>query len=327
MRVVRSLLHPADLAHVVTEQYEIEPPVTASLLQRGFNDAYLMIGADRGRSVLRVYARDKYWLGAESDICFELELLDYLAAAGHPVAHPYRRRSGELLGWLDAPEGRRGYALFTYAPGRPLAAHPFDERLWHRVGTEIAQLHRAMNAFESKNSRYHLDLQILVDMPLTAIKPYVTPEEADTYSELVATGQRLKDTISEIARVPERYGPIHADAHDGNIHVAADGTFTLFDFDHCGVGWRAYDLAPFYCRPTADEQDLQKWTAFLAGYEDVRLLGTAERAALPAFKACRALWDVGDWLRASHWTGDAWAREGLCARTLERVRKPLDEQR
>ena len=325
MRTVRSLLHPVDLGELVGREYEIRPPVTAKLLQRGFNDAYLVTDGDGVRRVLRVYTKDKYWLGSDADVRFELELLDHLGMVGLSVAHPYRRRSGELLGRLDAPEGPRSYALFTFAPGQPLGSHPFNERLWHAIGLEIARLHGAMDTFESSDSRHHLDLETLIDMPLAAIKPYVTPEEADTYSELNDIGQHLKDVISSNTWGPGTYGPIHADPHDGNIHVTAEGTFTLFDFDHCGFGWRAYDLAPFYRHPAAPEEGRRKWTAFLAGYEEVRTLSASERDSLPVFTACRALWDVGDWLRAAHWSGDAWALDGLCKRTLKRVREPLAE--
>lgn len=274
---------------------------------------------------MRVYARDKYWLTSEADVSFELELVDYLAENGLSVAHPYRRLSGELLGRLDAPEGQRNYALFTYAPGKPLAAQDFDEKLWHAVGTHMARLHQAMDTFTSSNHRYHLDLHILIDMPLAAIKPYTTGGDAATYAELVALGRHLKDTVSSTAWDPPTYGLIHADAHEGNIHVAEDGSFALFDFDHCGFGWRAYDLAPLYPTSTASEHDQDKWTAFLTGYQDLRPLHTCERDALPLFKACRALWDIGDWLRATHWTGNAWALHGLCERTLKRVRDALAE--
>jgi Ser/Thr protein kinase RdoA (MazF antagonist) len=325
MRTVRSLLHPVDLGELVGREYEIRPPVTATLLQRGFNDAYLITDGHGARRVLRVYAKDKYWLSSEADICFEVELLDHLALTGRAVAHPYRRQSGEFLGRLDAPEGQRSYALFTFAPGKPLGSHSFDEKLWHAVGVEMARLHGAMDAFESTNSRYHLDLETLIDMPLAAIKPYVTPEEESTYAELTEIGQRMKDAISGKAWGPGTYGLIHSDAHDSNMHVTAEGTFTLFDFDHCGFGWRAYDLAPFYQHVAAPAEDRRKWTAFLAGYEEVRPLSTSERDALPVFSACRALWDVGDWLHAVHWTGDAWALDGLCKRTLKRVREPIAE--
>lgn len=325
MRTVRSLLHPDDLGELVRREYEIQPPVTAKLLQRGFNDAYLITDGAGIRRMLRVYAKDKYWLASETDVCFELELLEYLGSSGRLVSHPYPRQSGELLGRLDAPEGQRSYALFTFAPGRTLGSQPFDETLWQAVGRELARLHCAADAFESKKSRYHLDLAILVDMPLAAIKPYVTPEEEGAYVELNDVAQRLKDAVRRHAWGPGTYGLIHADTHDGNIHVAADGTFTLFDFDHCGFGWRAYDLATYYRHPTADGEERQKWTAFLAGYEDVRPLTAAERDSMPVFRACRALWDVGDWLRAAQWTGDAWALDRLCQRTLKRVREPLAE--
>ncbi|HVX42288.1 MAG TPA: hypothetical protein VHC49_00285 [Mycobacteriales bacterium] len=107
MRTVRSLLHPDDLSELIEQQYQIATPVTTTLLQRGFNDAYLVTDGRGDRRMLRVYARDKYWLRSAGDVSFELELLDHLAADGRSVAHPYRRNSGELRGRLEAPEGPR----------------------------------------------------------------------------------------------------------------------------------------------------------------------------------------------------------------------------
>lgn len=322
MRTVRSLLHPVDLAELVEREYRIRPPVAATLLQRGFNDAYLVSGGDGERRVLRVYAKDKYWLASESDVQFELDLLDHLAAAGRSVAHPYPRRCGELLGRVDAPEGTRNYALFTFAPGRPLGAHPFDETLWGAIGSEIAELHQAMDTFVPKQSRYHLDLSILVDMPLAALEPYASGQE-DSYAELSDLARRMKDAVSGPNWTPEAYGPVHADAHDGNIHVTAAGAITFFDFDHCGYGWRAYDLAPFYRPPSGGDEGRRTWAAVRAGYEKVRALSPSEQDALPVFSACRALWDVGDWLQAAAWTGDGWAHDDICTRTLTRVRTAL----
>lgn len=73
------------------------------------------------------------------------------------------------------------------------------------------------------------------------------------------------------------------------MHFQGDQV-TLFDFDHCGYGWRAYDLAPFYHAPDA----LQK--AFFQGYETLRPLTQGERDCLPIFAKLRMLWDAGDML-------------------------------
>ena len=75
-------------------EYVIAAPVKVSLLNRGFNDTYLVTDVEGGRRVLRVYNREKYWIRSESDLRFELDLLEHLAAAGLGVIRPYQRTPG-----------------------------------------------------------------------------------------------------------------------------------------------------------------------------------------------------------------------------------------
>jgi Ser/Thr protein kinase RdoA (MazF antagonist) len=165
-RTVRSLLHPDDLARIVEREYEVEAPVTARLLRCGFNDSYRITDRNGGTRVLRVYAHDKHWIRSESDLLFELELLDALAAAGRRVSYPYRRRTpgNALLGHVDAPEGARCFALFTFATGAPANDRPLSGDQLTTFGAEIARIHSAMDTFGSNHSRYRLD--VLVDLPL-----------------------------------------------------------------------------------------------------------------------------------------------------------------
>lgn len=102
MRVTHSLLHAEDLAQLVEREYAIAAPVRVSLLNRGFNDTYLVTDVEGGRRALRVYNREKYWIRSESDLRFELDLLEHLAAAGLGVIRPYRRTLGDRLGRLVA---------------------------------------------------------------------------------------------------------------------------------------------------------------------------------------------------------------------------------
>src|SRR5262245_18591761 len=100
MRVTHSLLHAQDLAQLVEREYAVAAPVTVSLLNRGFSDSYLVPDIDGGRRVLRVYNREKSWIRSESDLHFELGLLEHLAAAGLAVIRPYPRAAGDRLGRL-----------------------------------------------------------------------------------------------------------------------------------------------------------------------------------------------------------------------------------
>lgn len=324
MRVIHSLPHPDDLAEVVEREYDLPSPVEGRLLGRGFNDSYLMTGADGERRVLRVYNRGKYWISSESDLRFELDLLTHLAAEGRCVIRPYPRANGDPLGSLLAPEGERRYALFTYAPGLPSHDRTLTSDQWRGCGAEIARIHQAMDGFQTTHTRYRLDERMLVELVMTGIQPFATSGQAAAdYAELRKLADQLTTEIRRLWAIPGASGIVHADLHRGNMHVDDAGGFTIFDFDHCGYGLRAYDLASLYRGPDADEPERERWTAILDGYQSVRPLSADEVAGLPLMGACRTLWDIGDWLGAANRTGDAWVNERVIARLLEEARKGI----
>ena len=324
MRVTHSLPHAGDLARLVEREYAIAAPVRVSLLNRGFNDTYLVTDVEGDRRVLRVYNRDKYWIRSESDLRFELDLLDHLATAGLGVIRPYERTVGDRLGRLTAPEGERCFALFTYAPGAPSDEGTLTAEQWRGFGSGIARMHLEMDAFHTGHDRYHLDEGILIERPLASLAPYAeSARAAADLAELCEIGERLTDDIHRLRAIPDTYGIIHADLHRGNTNVSDDGHFVTFDFDHCGFGLRAYDLTTFYHGPDSPDEDRDRWAAVLAGYQQVRPLSRAEVDGFPALAACRAIWDIGDWLGAAGRTGNGWVTEALIAKLLAEVRNAL----
>jgi len=322
MRATHSLLHAEDLAQLVEREYAIASPVRVSLLNRGFNDTYLVIDVEGGRRVLRVYNREKYWIRSESDLHFELDLLEHLAAAGLGVIRPYQRTIGDRLGRLMAPEGERCFALFTHAAGTPLYEGTLTAEQWREYGSGIARMHVEMDAFLTSHDRYHLDERILVQRPLASLAPYANSARAVAdLAELAQLGQRLTGEIQRLRAIGGAYGIIHADLHRANSNIDSDGRFVTFDFDHCGFGLRAYDLSVCYRGPDSPDEDRERWAAILAGYQKVRPLSQSELVGFPVLAACRALWDIRDWLGATERTGDAWMTEAVIAKLLADVRK------
>jgi Ser/Thr protein kinase RdoA (MazF antagonist) len=115
-------------------------------------------------------------------------------------------------------------------------------------------------------------------------------------------------------------GFCHGDFHGDNAHIEGD-TVTLFDFDCCGPGWRAYDIAVFRWRWGDDEAGDARWAAFLEGYRSQRPIGERDLAAVPLFVAARALWlrglhagNTADW-------GRSWLNEGYWDRPLKGLRE------
>lgn len=104
-------------------------------------------------------------------------------------------------------------------------------------------------------------------------------------------------------------GACHGDLTGANASLAADGTLTFFDFEYCGLGFRAYDLATFRWgaamgphRLGTDDRAL--WSAFLAGYAERRPVLAPDLAAIPPLVAARHFWYLG--LQMANW--DYWGR-------------------
>lgn len=79
--------------------------------------------------------------------------------------------------------------------------------------------------------------------------------------------------------------------NETNIYFDQEIGFTIFDFDHCGYGWRAYDLTPFW------DVYARLWQFFIKGYESIRIISQLEKEQIPTFAMLRNIWDMGDLLR------------------------------
>ena len=310
--VTYSTLSTAALATWLEAHYQLGAVTACRFLHRGLNDSYL-VEAARGRYVLRVYRAD--WRTAD-EIGYEIAVLEHLGRKGVAVALPARGRGGAAIGWLTAPEGRRAAVLFTHAPGRELNGSTEDSR---RYGRAVASAHAATDDFKTGHARFALDLDHLLTEPLAVIRPFLRhrPTDLDRIETLVAGLIRRLEALP--AHEMDR-GFCHGDFHGDNAHID-DTVVTFFDFDCCGPGWRAYDIAVFRWRWGDDETGDARWTAFLEGYRSLRPIGEADLAAVPLFVAARAIW-----LRGLHAGNTAdWGRSWLNDSYWDRLLKGLRE--
>ncbi len=117
----------------------------------------------------------------------------------------------------------------------------------------------------------------------------------------------------EAARLPELpSGLIHGDLQGKNGVIADDGSLTLLDFDECGSGWLIDDLSVYLMCSLAREEPVETRSAFLDGYQEIRVLTAGEIAAVPSFVVARVIWAMGWQLRLhessgrAQWLGDAY---------------------
>ncbi len=142
----------------------------------------------------------------------------------------------------------------------------------------IAEIHVWSDRFHTELPRYELGEETLLDRPLTILEPALQRCDSGIAAEIRAEIERIRDRLRSFDPGPTGWGIIHGDPQDLNYHLTTDGKITIFDFDLCGFGWRAYDFAYYYTRIA--EQFRQ---SALDGYESVRALSEAEREMIPTF--------------------------------------------
>ena len=216
------------------------------------------------------------------DLPFFLSLLDHLAAKGCPVPRTIHDRSGGLYRKI----GDKAVALIEFLPGVSVSS-PTPAQA-SAVGSALAQMHVAAADFPASRAN-GMDLtewQRLASECSSEGLRSIDPALADLVAcELPAL------TASWPSDLPR--GVIHADLFTDNVLMLGANVTGLIDFYFACTDLIAYDVAVTHAAWCFDNEgrnfaaDLS--AALLAGYEAVRPLSTAERAALPILARGAAL--------------------------------------
>jgi Ser/Thr protein kinase RdoA (MazF antagonist) len=284
--VTRSILAAEALIPLIQKTYALN--VKSCRLIKAFILHTYHIITDDDQYIFRVYPHRRR---TKTAVMAELELLNYLRASGVSVSVPLATKEDQLLLTLIAPEGERLAALFTYAPGTPLS-ETSDMKNIHAYGGTLATIHQQTDAMPLALERPSLDFDRLITEPIERLA-VTFPQRHHDWAYLREITPQLRHVIEAVAKEPSYYGLCHGDASSTNAHVTPGGQLTLFDFDFCGLGWRAYDVGTFLIDTSAKIA-----ISFLSGYQEICALSDAEMAALPAFQAAQNIWLLG--LRASY---------------------------
>lgn len=288
------------LQDYVGEKYDLKDIKEFRYLLRGMNDTYSIKTAE-DQYVFRVYRADRRM--EYSEVAFEIELLKHLDQHHIPVSMPISDICGEFIQTLNAPEGDRFGVLFTFAEGNEQAIN--DEEISYLFGKSVADIHTKSDNFSTEYARQILDLDYLIHKPLTAIEPYMTHRK-DDFECIRSVAKQLEQRLLDFPLEELDWGICHGDLHGNtNISFKEDMSYTHYDFDLCGFGWRAYDIAEFRLarevRLTFDKDKFEQlWSAFVEGYVSVRNLSEKDLQAVPIFVGIRQLWLMGLCLGESH---------------------------
>ncbi len=297
------------------ENFHLQHTIVFKSYLFGLHDNY-HVECDNTPYILRLYRNE--WR-TRTEALFELELLDYLRARSSPVAAPVLTKEGQLYFIVPDAQGERVAALFTYAKGYPVV-RPISEQVSSKFGQVIGQLHESSAQFVCSQQRPLLDLPYLLDESLAAIEEFVDVQGMD-YLRTIQS--RLQRVIPELPRDAPAWGICMGDVNLNNFHINDDGDITLFDFDQCGFGFRAFEIGKFASSLPRDSQKMSLLNAFLAGYRQVRGLTEQELSAIPWYEVVSVVWVMAIHARNSARIGQKylskffWDRKLALLRSLE----------
>jgi Ser/Thr protein kinase RdoA (MazF antagonist) len=284
------------VAHFVTEHYALPPPLDCRMLNRGFNDLYLIVAANSERYVFRI---SHHRARGPADVRTETDFLEHLARSGVPVATPVATRGGALFVRGRSPEGMREGVLFRALEGRaPDVASRADARA---NGMTLAMLHNAAESHSAAAPLYRLDLDHLLRRPLARMLDLGIMNDAGATADLEAIAARTADAIAAFDDLTWTH--CHGDCHGNNARITESGQAAFFDFDDGGPGYLAYDLSVFlWAKVSFGRKNHAMWDAFIEGYRTIRPIGPNDLEAAHVFVVVRHIWLMGEYAsRAREW--------------------------
>jgi len=293
--VTKSFLSQEALAETISVAYGLSN-ARCQLIAAFMRDVY-QVSSDERRYVFFIYRHGQRTL---DEIKAEWQFVEHLAANGIPVAPAIASRKGEYVLELSAPEGARYGVLTTFIEGQPLRRRS-NLKAVKSYGRRIAQIHILADDIPFSLARPANDIEQIANRSIAAFEAEV-PDRAEDVAYLQQCADIILPRLETLPQQKPYYGLIHGDVIRANAQVADDGTVTILDFDLCGLGWRAYDIASYLAviRGLADVAALA--AAFLSGYEQIRPITKVEQEALPVFEAVRHIFTIGlPAMNVDHW--------------------------
>lgn len=265
----------AETLGAIIAAFDVGPLVSAKGIAEGVSNSNWLIetaGRDGtgARFILTMYEKRV----ETDDLPFFLGLLDHLAARGCPVPRTIHDRDGAAFRFHDG----KALALIEFLPGVSVSEPtPAQARA---VGGALAQMHGAAADFAGER-RNGLGLE-----------GWKSLAEACGGASLESIAPGLSGLVEQALADLERRWPadlprsvIHADLFPDNVLMLGDRVSALIDFYFACTDVTAYDIAVTHAAWCFDAEgrrfDPAISRALLAGYDAVRPISPAERAALP----------------------------------------------
>jgi Ser/Thr protein kinase RdoA (MazF antagonist) len=287
-----SVLSSDALFNFISREYF--PIGNCRLFYRGLHDIY-RITTVNSEYFLKIYRQG---IRDFDEIQSEIELLLHLKLSNVKTTIPVSKHDGTFISHFHTPNGTRLGVLFTSVGSQGFDQVEESPEINNKLGRYIASLHCAWDECKIKYSRWNLDVQTCIDRSINVTRKFSSIYSLNMdYIEDVAEAVKFK--LAGLSCEVPQYGMCHGDIYGGNIRFEAGNNPVLFDFDFCGMGWRAYDIS-MYAFPFSMGSDEKKFANrerrkhdFLSGYNEVRTMSEVEINSIALFIPFRRIFNIG----------------------------------
>jgi Ser/Thr protein kinase RdoA (MazF antagonist) len=263
------------------------------VINHAFNTTFRVDAVDGRTFALRVNVNSRR---SPANIGAEIAWLAALANDTDLVLpNPQRTRDGALCTQVFSVDLQRALpaVLFTWLPGPDLGEAATVQQM-RATGAATAVLHQHASGWSLPEGTELSSIDsVLMDVPnrLAADHPLISADRRAVIDAAFAAVQPQYDALFAGARRQV----LHADLHVWNLKWYR-GRLAVFDFDDCGIGVPAQDLAisSYYLRDNAEQE-----AALLEGYEQVQPLPAFTAAQFEAQLAGRNLVLLNDVIASS----------------------------
>ena len=271
----------AVFAHELLKSYGVSN-AKVSCINFGFNATFSIETETGVKYALRININSAKTI---KNLLAEIEWVRHLnRTAGINTPTPIATLKDEFI--VSAVHPESGLTLFavmySWLEGEEIGDEPTLDQL-HEVGKAIALLHQ-------DSANYVLSSQLELptfDNFFWSTEDFLFSEKSKLSPADKSLLQEAHDLVMEFTRDLYETSPvhiIHADVHGWNL-MWHEGKLSIFDFDDCGFGVEAQDIAVALYYLDTPEQD----QALLAGYTSVKPLPTYSENAMKALLLHRRL--------------------------------------
>lgn len=280
LKIKTSLVDTTSLLKKIATLYNIDSVSKCSLIKHSNNDIYILTSSEYN-FIIKIYSKEY----KKEKINFFIDSLLKLSKESDLISYPIRRLDGKYISTIALPEGNRFLIITSYAKGQEQKYQYKKDSF--RYGKFVAKLHKLSDiVIPNTINSNEFNISIMLKDSMIIIKEFLLLKKQNV--ELLFLDKfvtKLNQKINSINFNEFNQGFCHGDLHGGNAHLLNE-KLQFFDFDYCGFGLRAYDIAVFRWSTIIGKRE-NHWNAFLKGYQSIYNLTQKDLDLINYFVAIR----------------------------------------